>query len=427
MKAAVNRDMLFLSHAWEDNDVAHWLALQLAREGYGVWCDLTKLLGGENWPDEINEAIKTRTQKFLLVLSRDYIKKENTTGELELARSIAKEYSFKNFVVPLRVDDIQKSELDFRLQNIEWVDFTGGWYAGTLKLLELFKRDGVAKNTSFGPQSVNSWWSQRGSSPTPLIRTEETLSSNSINIVSIPNTFYVHVCNEEPRLKGFVKYPIISFKNSLISFNNSTELKDEQGIQSIIIESHPFATSSLLDGSCEVFANRTDAQNKFIWLLNQAFEKFMQNSGLYRFKLSSGPCYFFHRQVLENGRIVHTNNGELNSLIKLWGRHLKQRWHFALGIRASLEPRAHYLLVPHLLISGRGEQMHAASPSVTSEWKNADWRDSLRAAMLHFSKDELATTLLGAESGSLIIETKSEEFISPVTYQSPDGGKEKNE
>jgi hypothetical protein len=34
------RDMLFLSHANPEDDlVTGWLALQLAREGYGVWSD----------------------------------------------------------------------------------------------------------------------------------------------------------------------------------------------------------------------------------------------------------------------------------------------------------------------------------------------------------------------------------------------------
>ena len=44
------RDILFVSHANpEDNEFSQWLSLQLAREGYPVWCDLTKLLGGEDF------------------------------------------------------------------------------------------------------------------------------------------------------------------------------------------------------------------------------------------------------------------------------------------------------------------------------------------------------------------------------------------
>lgn len=40
-------------------------ALQLANEGYRVWCDLTKLVGGEVSWDNIEEGIKTRAAKVL--------------------------------------------------------------------------------------------------------------------------------------------------------------------------------------------------------------------------------------------------------------------------------------------------------------------------------------------------------------------------
>ncbi|MGH9689647.1 MAG: toll/interleukin-1 receptor domain-containing protein, partial [Candidatus Acidiferrales bacterium] len=60
------RDMIFVSHANpEDNEFARWLSLRLANEGYPVWCDLTKLLGGETFWDDIQKAIKERTIKFL--------------------------------------------------------------------------------------------------------------------------------------------------------------------------------------------------------------------------------------------------------------------------------------------------------------------------------------------------------------------------
>ena len=47
------REMVFVSHANpEDNEFARWLALRLAGEGFPVWCDLTELLGGEDfWKD----------------------------------------------------------------------------------------------------------------------------------------------------------------------------------------------------------------------------------------------------------------------------------------------------------------------------------------------------------------------------------------
>jgi len=57
--------MVFLSHARpEDNVFTRWLALQLANEGYPLWCDLTKLLGGEAY----RIRFRTRYTEFALAL-----------------------------------------------------------------------------------------------------------------------------------------------------------------------------------------------------------------------------------------------------------------------------------------------------------------------------------------------------------------------
>ena len=85
------RDMLFVSHANpEDNEFARWLALQLAKEGYPVWCDLTKLLGGETLWDDAEEAIRTRTVKFLYVLSEASNEKGGPLRELQVAQGLAR-------------------------------------------------------------------------------------------------------------------------------------------------------------------------------------------------------------------------------------------------------------------------------------------------------------------------------------------------
>ena len=50
------QDHLFISYASEDGDLAEWLALRLASEGYRVWCDRTQLLGGESYPKRIDDS-----------------------------------------------------------------------------------------------------------------------------------------------------------------------------------------------------------------------------------------------------------------------------------------------------------------------------------------------------------------------------------
>jgi len=69
------RDHLFISYATEDSDLAEWLAVRLAAEGYKVWCDRTHLLGGESYPNDIDHAIKEHTFRLLALLSRASLRK----------------------------------------------------------------------------------------------------------------------------------------------------------------------------------------------------------------------------------------------------------------------------------------------------------------------------------------------------------------
>ncbi|MCL4705008.1 TIR domain-containing protein [bacterium] len=65
------RNIVFLSRADpEDSEFTFWLALQFAREGYPVWFDLTKLLGGEDFSRDIEKTIRERAQKFLYVCNQ---------------------------------------------------------------------------------------------------------------------------------------------------------------------------------------------------------------------------------------------------------------------------------------------------------------------------------------------------------------------
>jgi TIR domain len=96
------RDTLSLSHANpEDNEFTLWLALQLANEGYRVWCDLTKLLGGEVFWDDIEAVIRTRTAKVLYVLSRTSNGKDGPLREPQLAQSLARKERIQDFKTSL--------------------------------------------------------------------------------------------------------------------------------------------------------------------------------------------------------------------------------------------------------------------------------------------------------------------------------------
>src|SRR5207248_7635457 len=99
--------MVFVSHANpEDNEFTLWLSLQLAREGYPVWCDLTKLLGGEDFWRDAEQAIRQRTAKFLFVLTRASNAKSGALDELQVARNVQRDEKLHDFIIPLLLDDL---------------------------------------------------------------------------------------------------------------------------------------------------------------------------------------------------------------------------------------------------------------------------------------------------------------------------------
>jgi hypothetical protein len=96
----LTRDLVFVSHATpEDNEFARWFTLQLNRRGFKAWCDLTKLLGGEKWWADINEAISLYSSKFLFVASRTSVKKPGVIRELKVALQTAKD--LQRFIIPI--------------------------------------------------------------------------------------------------------------------------------------------------------------------------------------------------------------------------------------------------------------------------------------------------------------------------------------
>ena len=103
------RDAVMISHAIEDNTFTRWLSLQLARNGYRVWCDLTKLLGGEIFWRDIEKALRLRAAKFVYILSRTSNSGEGRGfwKELDLADSEARRNGIHDFIVPVAIDDLQ--------------------------------------------------------------------------------------------------------------------------------------------------------------------------------------------------------------------------------------------------------------------------------------------------------------------------------
>jgi len=156
------RNTVLLSHANpEDNEFTLWLALQLANEGYRVWCDLTKLLGGEVFWDDIEEVIRSTASKVLYVLSRVSNVKDGPLRELQLAQNVARREKLRDFVIPLHIDDLPHNEITIELTRVTACSFENSWAAGLAALLDKLEQQGVPRSANFNRIAVNEWWRTR--------------------------------------------------------------------------------------------------------------------------------------------------------------------------------------------------------------------------------------------------------------------------
>ena len=105
---------IFISYAREDRAIALRIEKELRKAKRKGWLDASNILGGQNWRDEIDQAIRT-SRAVILILSPAASKSEYVTYEWAYALGVGKR------VVPLLV---KKTKLHPRLEALQYLDFT---------------------------------------------------------------------------------------------------------------------------------------------------------------------------------------------------------------------------------------------------------------------------------------------------------------
>ncbi|MDG6998581.1 MAG: toll/interleukin-1 receptor domain-containing protein, partial [Nitrososphaerota archaeon] len=180
------QDHLFISHASEDSPFAEWLTLKLTGEGYRVWCDHIKLLGGESYPRDIDSAIKRSTFRLLAVLSRNSISKENPLKERTLGMNISRERGI-DFVIPLNLDGLTATEVDWMSSDLTYIQFHGNWAQGLIKLVKKLNSIDTPRILKNGRNIVVSYLNQNS----PLLQKEEKIDSNLLEVLKVPEELMV--------------------------------------------------------------------------------------------------------------------------------------------------------------------------------------------------------------------------------------------
>ena len=180
------RQHLFISYAPENLVLADWLAKRLTAEGYLVWCEHLKLLGGEKFPDDIEKAIKNQAFCIVALYSQPSLTKPDLILQRSIALSLIEERQ-EDFLIPIDVDGINKTKLDSKTQLLKFIQFQDNWAEGLKNLLHKLEHIKCPKSLPDGAKvSLSAFLYQD-----TIIDRTETVYSNCLSLERIPNIIYL--------------------------------------------------------------------------------------------------------------------------------------------------------------------------------------------------------------------------------------------
>ena len=98
------RQALFISHATpEDNPFTIWFGAKLAAAGYEVWADVLRLKGGDDWQRKLEDGLRNRACKVLLVANQKAVEKQGVRNEIQIASDVARKIGDNQFIIPLKL------------------------------------------------------------------------------------------------------------------------------------------------------------------------------------------------------------------------------------------------------------------------------------------------------------------------------------
>jgi len=135
MKGSTQKASIFLIHAHEDREAVYKLYQRMVRDGINVWLDIKRLQPGQDWQNEIRDAI-LKCQLVLVCLTRNFDKPHGYRHE-ELKLALEKADFLPDdevFIIPAR---LEKCDTPESLRHLHRVDlFRPGGYKKLIQALQ---------------------------------------------------------------------------------------------------------------------------------------------------------------------------------------------------------------------------------------------------------------------------------------------------
>jgi hypothetical protein len=434
--SAVNskRPIVFISHATpQDNEFVLWLGMRLTALGYDVWADILKLRGGQDWTELLEETLKDRSAKVLLVATPDGLSKKGVQREIKLAQQVAATLGDTSFIIPLRKE---RYELTFDTALAQYVDFSQNWGAGLVELTKTLEQCGVPRSGT-SAEAVANWRALIDNERAPVEFAEERLVSNALSITSLPEMVGIYQAPFASRemfdaaLRA-VSIPHVRIGDSLLGLCLPAYYTAQvNGALSFDLRYEIPWSEFARDGYAALGISGIDARRHLISLLRQHWDAYCADFGLQRFEFAQKSIAWWPTldRIGDDFISFPSPLGGIGRR-QLIGKSLELHWHYGVSAIPRLGVHPSLTLINRVIFTTDGRtpiedalKMHRLRRSRCKRWYSDRWRDLL-LAFAHWLAQENDTITISCGGNSPIeISAQPRIYLSDVRLLAADDNK----
>ena len=443
------RTTIFISHATPgDNAFATWLASRLAMAGYTVWCDQNKLIGGEDFWQDIEDTLRKSAIKFVLVISERAFDENGRLWsgiqkEVALADIMKKQLGDDYFIIPIRIDGTKFSDFSIDFIRLNGIDASKNWASGLDDLIKVLKRDSVAYSDNMSDASLNAWRAVHQFQKRALESEQERLQSNWLQIVSMPDElhfyeFQLPVKSTELRsIATNCAVPCSDHGRLIVSFAKEQEIQEALGEAMPVKLRGSLKTESFLKGKTKdiLGIKPHDARNKITSIIRQGWDVLMRNKGLHAYQMSHTLAWWFPEDLLEDGKLRYQDfNGQARyrAVSGVKGKIeqddgttiVRYHWHLGMTARPMLGETPVLMLQPRVIITGSDKKpllnktrLNSVRRSVTNMWFNDKWRSMMLGFCNWLASGEDTFSIPLAHDALLRVSGHPELYQAPISIK----------
>jgi hypothetical protein len=391
------RDVIFICHATpDDNEFVRWLGTRLTGYGYKVWADIFDLVGGTPFWSSIEDAIRKKAFRVIVVVSKAacHPDRSGVRNEISVADAVKKSLKEPGFIIPVRIDDVPFGELPIQIHQLNTLDFTSGWGARLADLVDTLAKAGVPRVVTDLTAEFDRWRAASVRSDVVVERGEEPLLTSVLPIVRLPEEIsFFEYEGENRRFEEVIKtlpHPNAMHNRLLVTFAAPHEVQQHLPSELTVKLRANAQLSDFLEGvlTDPVGPRRRDASNWAVRMLRESFEEHLAALGLLRYEASAGTVMFFPKNMLPDDRVIYTNSKGKQTYKQVVGfsRVLNAHWHLGMRAVVKLSNDPTLRLRPYVVFTRDGREPLKSADEMTKlrrrfckSWFNHVWRPLIQA------------------------------------------------